>query len=146
MKTEPKPLMRREVKAQAIIVGAGVVGLLIGGGGAMLEATEITVPAPAMAAGAFVLIAALIWVSLLYWRLIDEAAKEAHKFAWYWGGCAALLLAFPAMLLANDETLVAVFGPRGPVDWVVGGMQAVIVTQLVGYGVAWVGWWLARQR
>ncbi len=42
------------------------------------------------ALGVALMLALVLALGLLgavsYWRRLDEAAREAHKFAWYWGG------------------------------------------------------------
>lgn len=85
--------------------------------------------------------------TLYWWRALDEAAKEAHKWAWWWGGnlglvgggAGAIIAAasgverLPAALPHTDAALIAL------------GVIAVFTAQAVGYGVAWCGWWIARR-
>ena len=85
--------------------------------------------------------------TLYWWRGLDEAAKEAHKWAWWWGGNlgfvvggAAVVIAalagvnlLPAAVLHTDAALIAL------------GVAAAFAAQAVGYGVAWCGWWIARR-
>lgn len=146
MKPNPNRQTARETLAQKVLVGAGLVGGLTGFSVGMVRSMDVAVPAPLLAIGAVLIIGGLIWTSLIYWRLLDEAAKEAHKFAWFWGGCGALLLTLPAMLLVDTATLEAMFGPRDADDWLVAGMQVVVLTQIAGYALAWSGWWLVRRR
>jgi hypothetical protein len=57
-----------------------------------------------------------------------------------------MLLGLPIMILTTSAKLEALFGPREPSEWVMGGLLAMLVLQLTGYGAAWAGWWLIRQR
>jgi hypothetical protein len=91
-------------------------------------------------------VAVVTVASVIYWRNLDEAAREAHKFAWMWGGSAAIVLALPILPLLNTVQLVAMFGPHPPGDWVIGGVLSLLGLQIAGYGLTWAGWWLVRQR
>ena len=119
---------------------------MIGGGLALLEALNIVVPRPLLAAAATLAIPLMGWAMLVHWRNVDEAAREAHKFAWFWGGTGGMLLGLPVMALTTSAKLEALFGSREPSEWVMGGLLAMLVLQLAGYGVTWAGWWLIRQR
>ena len=84
-------------------------------------------------------------------RLLEmvEAAREAHKFAWYWGGsfgvAAALVLAV-ALAKANlDAQLIDLAGGATPGDLVGFGMLAAMGLQAVCYLVTWAGWWLSKR-
>ena len=66
---------------------------------------------PAVAAvvlGLLVVIA--VGGTVLYWRRLDEAAREAHKFAWYWGGSlglgASVLLVNALQAMGADAIVV----------------------------------------
>ena len=101
-------------------------------GGAALIAAAVAV---AMAAG--------LWASLRWWKGLDEAAQEAHKWAWWWGATVGLCFAGVILL-----TLLYGAGDLGQVELKDGIMLgAVIVTgcQMAGYGVAWAVWWLKRR-
>ncbi|MEL7016871.1 MAG: hypothetical protein AAGK60_12515 [Pseudomonadota bacterium] len=37
--------------------------------------------------------------SVFYWRSLDETAREAHKFSWYWGSSIGVGLVIAAWLL-----------------------------------------------
>lgn len=108
----------------------GIVGLTV---------TVATVSA-AMAIG----LAACLW----WWRGIDEAAREAHKWAWWWGGSGGIAVGGIVLLtlMARNE---AVLLPSGigsdPTDIFVSGMMALALFQLAGYALAWAGWWLKHR-
>ena len=136
---------QRQAIAQWIFVGSGLVGAVIGASYAILTKLEIELSRGFLFGGSILLIFAVFAASVVYWRNIDEAAREAHKFAWFWGGVGGLLLMLPIIVLVSPERLVAMFGERSPADWLTGGMMALLIAQLTGYGLVWAIWWL-RQR
>ncbi|MFT3996174.1 MAG: hypothetical protein QM667_02115 [Asticcacaulis sp.] len=87
--------------------------------------------------------------SIVWWRSIDEAQKEAHKWAWYWGGSTGLLVALFAYII----TLVG--GDAAFMDYVrladhegrllSLGILTAFVPSIVGYGIAWGVWWLRHR-
>lgn len=84
----------------------------------------------------------------VYWSRIDEAAREAHKASWFWGGSAGLGLigavagAFLGADAANGGSALA---PAGQQGWFASGVLAAFAAQALGYGVFWVAWWLRRR-
>ena len=92
-----------------------------------------------------------LWVSAYWMRTIDEAAREAHKAAWFWGGSGALLLGLPLMLIATlpqtaDWRLPDWFyGRNDPVAHAALGAGGLLVLMLAGYTVAWAWWWFKRR-
>ncbi|MFN3878316.1 MAG: hypothetical protein ACK4MH_08060 [Brevundimonas sp.] len=93
--------------------------------------------------------AATLAVTVWWWRRLDEAAREAHKWAWYWGGSAGMMLGLALVLtLATRDVDLARFLPADASsgDLVVGGMLSILLFQLAGYTLAWGWWWLARMR
>jgi hypothetical protein len=73
-----------------------------------------------------------------WWRRLDEARREAHKWAWYWGATAGGGLATCALLVEFGSS-------QGRNDDFFSGGVFVLVLQAIGYGAAWVYWW-ARRR
>lgn len=129
----------------AAMLAALVVGLVAGVVMALLQ--DVEGPGLLRLSGvglaAFVLLMAIgVW----WWRRIDEAAREAHKWAWWWGGSTAMGLAAVAVVALGyvrdllPETLVSA-PPEHLLS--IGGL-AVILCQIVGYTVAWCVWWLRR--
>ena len=92
-------------------------------------------------------VAALLLVSgvatLLVWRRLDEAAREAHKWAWYWGGSAGMV-AVLAMFLLGDSGF-ALAARAGLSNSFEDGVVAVLSLEVIGYLVAWIYWWLRRR-
>lgn len=87
---------------------------------------------------------ACVW----WWRQIDEAAREAHKWAWWWGGSAGMAVGAVLMLTvlrtAHNGGLPASFGTT-PGEIFASGILSILLFQVVGYGLAWAGWWLKHR-
>jgi hypothetical protein len=107
-----------------------------------------TGPWASMAAVAVAVVAAFASTGL-WWRRIDEAAREAHKSAWYWGACIGIA--------AGGAGLVAltVFGGApplildrapSPVGYFTSGALALLAAQVLGYAAAWAWWWGRRYQ
>lgn len=119
-----------------IIAGIGSVfaGYIPGPAGL---AASLAVNGAAMA-GALIL---CIW----WWRRIDEAAREAHKWAWWWGGCSGALVGGAILLTALHRDGDMGLGAMEPNGILVAGMTLMFTCQVVGYTLAWVVWWAKRR-
>jgi len=86
-----------------------------------------------------------LWSCTLWWRGLDEAAQEAHKWAWWWGSTFGLAIGgvvlFAVVLGAGDRLLAG----RASDDLVLIGAALVGFVQIAGYGIAWAVWWLRRR-
>jgi hypothetical protein len=86
-------------------------------------------------------------IGVFWMRSIDEAAREAHKWAWYWGGTAGMSLGGVLMILsslpqASGFTLPVVFGGRAdPAGYAATGAFAMMMLMVIGYTIAWAIWW-----
>ena len=101
------------------------------GGAALIAATV----ALSMAAG--------LWASLKWWKGLDEAAQEAHKWAWWWG--ATVGLCFAGVILLTALYGAGDLGEAPVKSMLMIGAAIVTGCQMVGYGVAWAVWWLKRR-
>jgi hypothetical protein len=131
-----------------MLLGVAVLGGIAGGVGGFLGdqaggygfAVTTLAICLAMAVG----FAACIW----WWRGIDEAAREAHKWAWWWGGSAGMgvggALLIGLSIRAEDLAMPSNFGST-PADIFVSGMMSILLFQLAGYVIAWAGWWLKHR-
>jgi hypothetical protein len=82
-------------------------------------------------------------ITLLMWRRLDEAAREAHKWAWYWGGSAGLVAVLALFLLGDRGfDIVASLGLTNSFE---SGIKAVLLLEVVSYLLAWAYWWLRRR-
>ena len=91
-----------------------------------------------------------VWLTSKYWGRIDEAAREAHKWAWFWGGNIALvpvMVGFVTLLQRPDlgAPLWPGFPPE-PAYYVATGGLIVVFLLMIGYILAWIGWWLWKGR
>ena len=87
--------------------------------------------------------AAGLWASLRWWKGLDEAAQEAHKWAWWWGSTVGLCFAGVILLTLLRGTGELGEGPIKSILLL--GATVVIGCQMIGYGVAWAAWWLKRR-
>ena len=85
--------------------------------------------------------------TLYWWRSLDEAAKEAHKWAWWWGGNLGFIGGGAAVVIAAlaGVNLLPAAAPHTDAALIALGVAAAFAAQAVGYGIAWCGWWIARR-
>ena len=105
------------------------------------------------------IITALVWTTIftfIGWSRLDESGREAHKFAWFYGGGFGLVAALLAVMAAHfiptggevlDGLISALASkwPPGQGGFALGVLAAAIA-QVVGYAIVWSGWWLAKRR
>ena len=138
MRVSEHPLRRYGLVMGVCVVAGGIAGGVSAAFGDQSSAGPVVVAASvglAMAAG--------LWVCARWWRGLDEAAQEAHKWAWWWGstfGLAIGTVALFTLAYGASEALTA-----EPKDLLLGGAALIGLTQTVGYGIAWVVWWLQRR-
>ena len=84
-------------------------------------------------------------------RSIDEAAREAHKSAWFWGGCGGMAVAGVFIILASLPPVAAISipsifpGRSDPAAYAVTGAAALALLMTAGYTLAWAWWWWKRR-
>ncbi len=135
------------VTAYLMALGAtAVVGAIAGGvAGVMIDAG--TTGAIVAALSSAVMLVLLLVICRWWWDRVDEAAREAHKWAWWWGGTAGTAIGGVFLVVAvaaargGDETISTI--PAG--DLIYFGALAILLCQVIGYGIAWAAWWLARR-
>lgn len=145
MTARPNPVARYLLVGAVCVVSGGVAGAtsaLVGGAGGVSLAVTAATAAVAMAAG--------IWACAWWWRGLDEAAREAHKWAWWWGatvGMAAggVVLISLVAALSGDSGLADELARARPADLLFTGAGLLAGAQLLGYSVAWAAWWLRRR-
>lgn len=87
------------------------------------------------------------WLMIVYWRRIDELARDAQKTAWFWGGSIGLSLAIIALSVIARVGFAAVGLPAAisaPNALVLGGVIAAS-GQIVGFLIAWAIWWWTKR-
>lgn len=99
---------------------------------------------------AVVTMAGAIWVGAAWMKSIDEAAQEAHKASWYWGGSTGLAIGGVGIILAtlpHAETYAIgpIQGRTDPLIYMAAGAMGIMMLMLIGYIIVWAWWWLARR-
>ena len=128
---------------------AFVVGLLMGA--FIHRAGDSEVSQQQMFIFIVVAFAVIIGASVVWWRSLDELAREAHKSAWFWGGSVGLgLAAIPMVIITQMAARGAIeldqfSGTAGFLLGFSGGAGVPILTTLAGYFIAWgIFWWQKR--
>lgn len=102
----------------------------------------------ATAACAAVGLGLIFIICVAWWNRVDEAAREAHKWAWWWGGTAGTAIGgvflVVAVVAARSETSTTL-SASSAADLIYGGAFSIMTCQVVGYGIAWAAWWLRRR-
>ena len=136
----------RSFQRSSLFAGMIALGLVVG------LASHRFVPAGqplAMAAWMAVPIAIAIGGSLWWWRALDEVARDAHKIAWFWGGCIGLLvgaMGFVGATTADPDLITRLFPTKDkPAELVALGIDGAAFAQMVGYLLVWCGWWLGKR-
>lgn len=128
-------------------VATAVVGGLTGGLAAVLAEFDIG-GVFATAASAALGLGLIFLICVAWWNRVDEAAREAHKWAWWWGGTAGTAIGgvFLAVVVAAARgDAPAAISAASAADLIYGGAFAIMTCQVVGYGIAWAAWWLRRR-
>ena len=150
MSIEPRPKRRLNPAGRfAIVFGLAIVmgfvaGLARHAAGDVVGIASILITAVIMSLAMLVAFVVAIW----WWRQVDEAAREAHKWAWWWGGSAGMaiggvvLLTLQSRSAAEAPAMVLLMDPGTAIY---AGAMGLLGFQLVGYTVAWAVWWLQRR-
>ncbi|WKL58842.1 hypothetical protein Q1W73_07605 [Asticcacaulis sp. ZE23SCel15] len=94
-------------------------------------------------------IALTMAISIVWWRAADEAVREAHKWAWYWGGSCGLMVVlsiyFLSIVTGGDfgESLMSYIGASG--SGFEFGIMTGVIPPVIGYIIAWGIWWLRHR-
>lgn len=148
MSQSGNPKRLRGLSGYAAAMGITLLGALVAGiaGGLLadlpgpvglgLTVASISV---AMAIG----FAACLW----WWRGIDEAAREAHKWAWWWGGSGGMAVGLVVLITLTWRDDAALLPAPGleVADVFAAGVFAILLFQVAGYTLAWAGWWLKHR-
>lgn len=139
----------RRAQSFAVAMGLSVVaGFFIGGLAGITQGSGGAFGPPWVIALLAVIGMAIVgWVSLRWWRDIDELARQVHYSAWLWGGTYGmfagwLLLSFLHLVPAP---VVALLQGSDPSLILWRGGTVVVGAALVGYGLAWIIFWLRRR-
>ena len=138
----------------AVVLGllSGVVGGIIGyqaGSGRPVEVDDGLFWA--MGAVAVIAMTGAMVSSVAWMRSIDEAAREAHKSAWFWGGCGGLCVGGVLFILASLPPAATLDVPAwfpdrtDPAAYAATGAALLALLMVAGYTLAWVWWWWERR-
>jgi len=125
------------------------LGLVFGIGASLVDAFGPEVSPLAFGGGILTLGVITLWLSYRWWVGVDEAVREAHKFSWFWGGSAGLVIVI-AIAVALAQIAGGSVGQLGlsPTEagLIATGISITVGLMLIGYGLCWAGWWLLRSR
>ena len=110
---------------------------------------------------------AMAWalaVMIVYWRAIDEIAREGQKTAWFWGGICGALVAIAALstptplqpiladAIASMSWLREATSAGDPasnrklaITAVIVGSLYILIAQTIGFLAYWLAWWMVRR-
>lgn len=100
---------------------------------------------------AVLIMALAMWLGVAWMQRIDEAAREAHKAAWFYGGSGGMAVAGVFVILAGSPpaerlALPSLYAGRtDPAAYAATGAMAILLFMLIGYGLVWGWWWLKRR-
>lgn len=130
-----------------LIVGSLLLGLLAGFAGELLRGPGALARTAGFGLLALILAAALA-LGCWWWRSIDEAAREAHKWAWWWGGSSGMAVGMGVLVFlahGGGAPLITAGSGAAPADVMAAGILLIVGLQLVGYALAWAFWWWRRR-
>lgn len=123
---------------------------LVGVGGLMRPEVPIWAKALILGGAALFIVGVLVLMRW-HWQLNDEAVREAHKSAWFWGGSCGLLLILPlaAAFVLTKWTFYGAYLSflrlgSGFGEFTAGFITAMLC-MMIGYAIAWAWWWWKRR-
>jgi len=139
--------------AIGVVFGGGVLGYIAGTIDARAPGTiSDSVWLPVLFfAFVSVVMGGAIWVAAIWMRTIDEAAQEAHKWAWYWGGTTGMAVGAVIGLMAQLPQAAGVALPSllpdrtDPAAYMATGAALMALIMTAGYTIAWAVWWLRHR-
>lgn len=144
-------------KPAIYIIALVIIGMICGAGFAMLEdatdAGAISANSGLLAIGALaiILMVAAVGFGARWMKSIDEAAQEAHKWSWYWGGSVGMAVGMVLILLGTlpqtaTLNIASWYGERtDPAAYMATGAVAIVGLMMIGYLLAWALWWFQRR-
>lgn len=133
---------------------AGVMGICLAAGAVAggVSAYLDDVDGPAGLLGTMTVVAAALavgfYVCMGWWRRLDEAAREAHKWAWFWGGSGGMSSGLIILIAVQFRSDPAASGPLSDMpatEALYNGAMFMVLSQAVGYAIAWAVWWLRHR-
>lgn len=130
-----------------LFVAGVVVGFLSAKGSLDADRALVWV----VAAMAVIIMTGGMVVTVAWMRSIDEAAQEAHKAAWFWGGTAGMMVGGILIILtvlpqARTWAIPSGFeGRADPAAYAATGGAAMMLIMVLGYTIVWAWWWWRRR-
>ena len=141
----PEGASTRELRHKAKVTGIFAASILAGVGlGVFTTVARLRdLPPWSQPLAAAVVLVFGFALTVYYWRQLDETARAAHLEAFFWGGLGGMTLVLIASIgaYAYREEISRQFGSAAMSIGLYGGMFCIVV----GYGAAWVFWWLRRR-
>lgn len=141
----PTPRRKKPLSYLGVMGWCVLFGLIVGGLSGLINTFGGDLAGPLRALLLTITIVFVIGITVVWWRGVDEAVRESHKWAWYWGGSVGTALGMVVFALLAWEADVAALPDIPPADAMMGGMALILGLQLIGYTVAWAAWWLRRR-
>ena len=142
------PPKRRRLVSYAAILGLSLLlGAGIGLGAALIEefggANAVVLRLALLSLGVLVGLA----LCIRWWQAADEAVREAHKWAWYWGGSCGIAVVAVLFTLSSWNVITLNIPPYGdgPDGMLRSGSALTLGIMLAGYLTAWAAWWLRHR-
>ena len=109
-----------------------------------LRLTEYRLIAPARIGIGLAVAVPAFYFLIRYWKSLDEAAKEAQKWACFWGGTLGSALGF-VLTAVKPLGWASLFEGADPTHLMAYGGLTVMVGQIAGFYLAWTYWWMSRR-
>lgn len=141
------PKRRRRLGLLAILGLTVAIGLGVGFIAGLIETFGGNSTRLLQSAVLFIGILAGVLISIRWWRDADEAVREAHKWAWYWGGSAGIAVVVVLFVLSGWDLITLNIPPYGdgPDGAILSGSAMTLCIMLAGYLIAWAAWWLRHR-
>jgi hypothetical protein len=143
--SDPAPKPRKPLGYARVLAVCVIFGLLVGGASGFINDMGGEIADPLRVILLAITVVFVLGVSLIWWRGADEAVREAHKWAWYWGGSVGIIGGMIVFALLSWDSRLIALPPLEPANAVMIGMALILGLQLIGYTVAWAWWWLSRR-
>ncbi len=141
--TEEVAMRERPLARYGILVFVCLLAGGIAGGVSAAFGDQGWSAAPIVAGSVGLAMGIGLWVCARWWRGLDEAAQEAHKWAWWRGSTFGGALGAVALFTLAYAGAASLKGE--PQDLLLNGAALIVTAQALGYGVAWAVWWLQRR-
>ena len=146
--SDPATKPKRRSNSYVGLLGVSLLlGIGVGAASALIDAFAGAATMPLQAALMVAATAAVLAICIRWWRNADEAVREAHKWAWYWGGSTGMACVILLFALSTWEVIDVTLPPlgSGPGDLIMTGVALTVGAQGIGYLVAWAAWWLRHR-